>query len=190
MSLMLIDSIQYFPRRITKSVLREPPAVCFDRTMRKRIVASHPAQPRGESDQGWLDLEQIATVEVTSEEPGFPIESAFGPKGGPGWRASQKGQQQIRIIFDEPVSLHRIQLRFHEAEFERTQEFTVRWSPAAGGLPKEIVRQQWNFSPTGSTTEVEDFVIDLDAVSVLELAIQPDLGRREAVATLAAWRLR
>jgi len=51
------------------------------------------------------------------------------------------------------------------------------------------VRQQWNFSPTGSTTEIEHYVVDLDAVSVLELAIRPDLHRPEAVATLAWWRL-
>ena len=158
--------------------------------MRKRIVETQLAKPRSESDQAWLDLEQIATVEVTSEDPRFPIESAFGPKHGPGWRASQKSDQQIRIIFDEPMSLHGIQLRFHETECERTQEFTLRWSPAASEPTNEIVRQQWNFSPTGSTTEIEDYAIDLNAVSVLELEIQPDLGRREAVATLAAWHLR
>ena len=54
---------------------------------------------------------------------------------------------------------------------------------------KKIVRQQWNFSPAGSTTEVEDYTTDLKAVSVLELAIQPDIGGREAVASLAACRL-
>ena len=53
----------------------------------------------------------------------------------------------------------------------------------------EIVRQQWNFSPAGSTTEIEQYAVDLDAVSVLELSIQPDLSRREAVATLASWRV-
>jgi outer membrane receptor protein involved in Fe transport len=42
-----------------------------------------------------------------------------------------------------------------------------------GGPEKEIVRQQWNFSPAGSTTEIEDYAVDLDGVSVLELAIQP-----------------
>jgi hypothetical protein len=89
------------------------------------------------------------------------------------------------------MSLHRIQiqLRFSETECERTQEFTVRWLSAAGGPPTEIVRQQWNFSPAGSTTEVEDYAVDLDGVAVLELAIRPDLGRRDVVATLAAWRL-
>ena len=157
--------------------------------MRKRIVVPQRAEAGGESEQGWLDLEQIATVEVTSEHPNFPVESALGSGVGRGWRASQKGTQQIRIIFDEPASLHRIQLRFHEAECERTQEFTIRWSSAAGGPTREIVRQQWNFSPAGSTTEIEDYVVELEAVSVLELTLQPDLGRHEAVATLASWRI-
>jgi uncharacterized protein (DUF736 family) len=161
-----------------------------NRTMRKRIVGSRPTHGTHELDQGWLDLEQIATVEVTSEDPSFPIESAFIPNCGPGWRASQTGEQQIRIMFDKPVSLHRIQLRFQEAESERRQEFTVRWSSAAGGPEKEIVRQQWNFSPAGSTTEIEDYAVDLDGVSVLELAIKPDVGERDAVASLAVCRLR
>ena len=83
--------------------------------MRKRIVGPHHAQQGGQSDRGWLDLEQIATVEVTSEDPSFPIESAFGPDDGPGWRASQGGEQQIRIIFDRRMSVHRMELRFDEA---------------------------------------------------------------------------
>ena len=157
--------------------------------MRKRIVGPHHAQQGDQSDEGWLDLEQIATLEVTSEDPSFPIEYAFGSHDGPGWRASQSSEQQIRIIFDKPVSVHRIELRFHEADCERTQEFILRWSPESGGSATEIVRQQWNFSPTGSTTEIEHYVVDLDAVSVLELAIRPDLRRPEAVASLASWRL-
>ena len=119
--------------------------------MRKRIVGPSRASGRQKTGQVWLDLEQIATIEVTSEEPNFPVESVFGSEDGVGWRASQKGVQQIRIIFDQPVTLHRIQLHFLEPELERTQEFSVRWSSAEGGPPKEIVRQQWNFSPTGST---------------------------------------
>ena len=157
--------------------------------MRKRIVGPHRAQQGDQSDNGWLDLEQIATVEVTSEDPSFPIEYAFGSNDGPGWRASEGGEQQIRIIFDKAVSLHRIELRFHEADCERTQEFILRWSSESGGSPTEIVRQQWNFSPTGSTTEIEQYVVDLDAVSVLELAIRPDLRWPEAVASLASLRL-
>jgi hypothetical protein len=157
--------------------------------MRKRIVGPRHAQQGGQSDRGWLDLEQIATVEVTSEDPNFPVECAFGSDDGPGWRAFQGGEQQIRIVFDQPVSVHRMKLRFDETGCERTQEFTLRWSSETSGAATEIVRQQWNFSPTGSTTEIEHFVVDLDAVSVLELTIRPDLHWSEAVATLASWRL-
>jgi hypothetical protein len=157
--------------------------------MRKRIVGPHRAQQVGQSDRGWLDLEQIATVEVTSEDPNFPIESAFVSDDGPGWRASHGGELQIRIIFDQPVSVRRMQLRFHETGRERTQEFVLRWSSESARSESEIVRQQWNFSPTGSTTEIEHYLVDLDGVSVLELAIRPDLHRQDAVATLASWRL-
>jgi hypothetical protein len=157
--------------------------------MRKRIVGLNSAGKRAESDHGWLDLEQIATVEVTSEDPAFPIESVFGSIDGPGWRAAAKGEQHVRIIFDEPVSLRRIQLRFHEAQYERMQEFVISWSPAKGGEPRAIIRQQWNFGPGGSTDEFEDYQVELPAVSALELTIQPDLSRHEAVATLASFRV-
>jgi uncharacterized protein (DUF736 family) len=145
------------------------------------------ASGRPQTTQGWLDLEQIATIEVTSEEPSFPIDSVFGSVDGVGWRASQKGLQHVRIIFDQPMILRRIQLHFVEPELERTQEFSIRWSSAEGGPSKEIIRQQWNFSPSGSTREVEDYEVSLDGVAVLELAITPDLTRGEAPATLAKW---
>jgi hypothetical protein len=154
--------------------------------MRKRIVS---IDNRSKSLEPWLDLEHIATVEVTSEQPDFPIESVFSTSNEPGWRALDKGEQQIRIIFDQPMSIRRIHLRFVEAEIERTQEFTIRWTAVKGGPPKEILRQQWNFSPAGSTSEVEDYDVCLDGVSALELAGRPDLGREDVPATLSEWRI-
>jgi hypothetical protein len=157
--------------------------------VRKRIISSgHTIAKSGLGSQ-WLDLAELATVEVTSEDPDFPIESVFSGDGSPGWRASQKGEQQIRIIFDQALAVHRIQLHFVEPTRERLQEFTVRWSAAEGGQSREIVRQQWNFSPTGSTSEVEDYEVQLEGVSALELAIKPDLTYNDARATLAAWRV-
>jgi hypothetical protein len=156
--------------------------------MRKRVVSTDTIVDRPGSDERWIDLAQIATVEVTSEDPRFPIESVF-TNSASGWRASQKGEQQIRLIFDHPLSVRRIQLHFLEPERERMQEITVRWSSSEGGKPKEIVRQQWNFSPAGSTSEVEDYEVDLNGVSELELVITPDLTHHEASATLAAWRV-
>jgi hypothetical protein len=108
---------------------------------------------------------------------------------GPGWRACEKGEQQIRIIFDQPMSVRRIHVKFVETKVERTQEFTIRWASAEGGPTREVLRQQWNFSPTGSCNEVEDYEVCLDGVSALELAITPDLESGDALATLAEWQI-
>ena len=158
--------------------------------MRKRIVG--PSIIPGEAgnlNDTWLDLEQIATVEVTSEDPHFPVEAVFESDSSIGWRASQDGEQQLRIIFDEPTTLHRIQLHFVEQEVERTQEFIIRWSSAQGGPARDVVRQQWTFSPAGSTSEVEHYDVNLERVSVLELSIRPDLTSGTGRATLVSWRV-
>ena len=158
--------------------------------MRKRIVGS--GVIHGETadfKDRWLDLEHIATVEVTSEDPQFPVEAAFQSHSRLGWRASQDGEQQLRIIFDEPTTLHRMQLHFVEPEVERTQEFIIRWSSAQGGPTRDVVRQQWSFSPTGSTSEVEHYEVNLERVSVLELSIRPDLNNQTRKATLLSCRV-
>jgi hypothetical protein len=157
--------------------------------MRKSLIDKVTIHPEQRSEQEWLELEQIAKVEVTSEDPNFPIESALASGKGPGWRAAEKGKQIIRIIFDKPRPLRRIRLEFSETEIERTQEFTLQWLAESGGPLRDIVRQQWSFSPHGSTSEVEDYQVGLDSVSVLELALRPDLAPGNAFATLAKWRV-
>src|SRR5690349_11902676 len=62
-------------------------------SMRKRIVGSDAPRRAAGSDEGWLDLDRIATVEVTSEDPDFPIDQALGSNDGPGWRALGGGEQ-------------------------------------------------------------------------------------------------
>jgi hypothetical protein len=156
--------------------------------MRKSIADPGGRQAERPSEGNWLDIPNIASVEVTSEDPEFPIESAFGPGTGNGWRAGSPGPQRIRLKFDQPRSIHRIQLEFVDSE-ERTQEFTLGWEPAGGAPPREIVRQQWNFSPAGSTREQEDYRVDLRDVSALELTIRPNIGGGEARARLTAWRV-
>jgi hypothetical protein len=156
--------------------------------MRKTIIKLETINPRENAQDEWLDLEKGATVEITSEDPKFPIESALATQKGPGWRAAERGEQVIRLVLDKPRALRRIRLEFSETENSRTQEFTLRWS-RAGGPMTEIVRQQWSFSPQGSTSEIEDYQVTLDSVSILELALKPHLTPENAFATLAAWRV-
>jgi hypothetical protein len=156
--------------------------------MRKRFVTPTPAtvQARGE---GWLDLEHAATVEVTSEDKDFPIESALSIEPGQGWRAAEPGSQTIRLVFDEPQELKRISLVFKEDEITRTQEFVLRASSNPGGPFREIVRQQWNFSAPTSTREIEDYRVELSEVTVLELTIVPNIGGGAARASLQNLRV-
>lgn len=156
--------------------------------MRKRLIIHGPREVAA-AEPGWLDLDRLAEVEITSEEADYPIESALIPGTGLGWRAAQPGEQMIRLLFDEPQSLRRIHLRFNEADQERTQEFVLRWSPDGGQSYREIVRQQYNFSPPQATREVEDYDVILDGVTTLELKIVPDLSGGRARASMAQLRL-
>ena len=52
-----------------------------------------------------------------------------------------------------------------------------------------MIRQQWTFSPQGSTEEVEDYRVTLDDVLVLELAIIPDIGKGGVHASLVRLRV-
>jgi hypothetical protein len=78
---------------------------------------------------------------------------------------------------------------FEEIEIARTQEFVLRWSPDGGNSVKEIVRQQWNFSPPESIREVEEYQVELSGVTVLELVVKPNIGGGLARASLKNLRL-
>jgi len=156
--------------------------------MRKRIIGQGPGEAAA-AEAGWLDIERLAEAEITSEEPDHPIEAALVPGTGPGWRAAEPGEQTIRLLFDEPLRLRRIRLVFQEDEQERTQEFVLRWSPDGGRSYREIVRQQYNFSPPEATREVEDYNVELDGVTALEVKIIPDISGGSARASLAQLRL-
>ena len=156
--------------------------------MRKSTIKQSPEGP-APAGEGWLDLERLARVEITSEAGEHPIESALLPGPGPGWRAAQPGEQTIRLVFDEPQRLGRIRLVFHEDAQERTQEFVLRWSADGGRSYREIVRQQFNFSPSATTREIEDYGVNLEGVTALELQIVPDIGGGSARASLERLQL-
>lgn len=150
--------------------------------MRKRLVP-HKAGNRLPEEPDWLGLETSAEAEVTSEDAEFPLEAALGMVAGPGWKAAEPGAQTVRLLFDHPLRVRRIHLEFFEEQRERTQEFVLLWSNDGGKTYRELLRQQFNFS-SSATREIEDYAVNLDAVSALELRIIPDLSRRETRATL------
>jgi hypothetical protein len=151
--------------------------------MRKRLITPSP-QEAAAHDEDSLDLNRAAVVEVTSEDKDYPVEFALVAGEKRGWRADRPGTQTIRLVFDQPQGLGRIALVFEETATERTQEFVLRWSGDGGDSFREIVRQQWNFSPPNTIREVEDYRFELSGVTVLELVIVPDISRGSARASL------
>src|SRR5260370_42259800 len=110
--------------------------------MRKHIIAStEPSHSRKVEE--WLNLEEAASVEVSSEDPQHPIESAFKDGETLGWRAAESGAQKIRLLFDEPNELRRIWLRFSEPEVERTPLFTLRCADSQTTPCRDTLRWQW-----------------------------------------------
>jgi len=156
--------------------------------MRKRITSQDP-QNAAPVDQRWLDLQRLAQVELTSEDAAYPIEAALISSAGSGWRAAQAGEQTIHLLFDEPQRIRHIHLLFQEDQQARTQEFVLRWSPDGGHSYREILRQQYTFSPPGMTRECEDYAVDLAGVTALELRIVPDISGGDARASVAQLRI-
>ncbi len=156
--------------------------------MRKRLVPSD-RRSHSESGPAWLALDTAASVEVTSEAEGYPIEAALVGDGQRGWRADAPGTQTIRLLFDHPQTLRFIRLLFKEESFSRTQEFVLRWLPYGAGSWKDVVRQQWNFSPPDTVQECEEYKVELASAAAIELSINPDISRDGIRASLERWQL-
>ena len=157
--------------------------------MRKQLLGQDTKTVSKEPSEKWLDLNDLAHVELTSEDPAHPIENALAEgNSADGWRADSLGPQTIRIVFDDPQAVRLIHLRFVEREQERAQEFLLS-SVRAGEPKREIVRQQWSFSPNGSSEQVENYLVNLTDVVTVELVIDPDRGLNRTPATLAELRI-
>jgi hypothetical protein len=155
--------------------------------MKKRKIDV--ARPDTQTEPVWRSLDDVAEVEITSEDAGHPIEAALGERSGLGWRAEGPGEQTIRLRFEHPIPVQRVRLVVEEHERTRTQEFVLRATPAAEGPWRELARQQFNFSPSGATREQEDYQVNLPSVAGLELVLVPDISGGDARASLHQLRI-
>jgi F5/8 type C domain len=150
--------------------------------MRKSILSPNVDHVASSSDQ-WLNLEELASVEVSSEDPLYPFEDALHGATRGGWKAGSSGPQAIRLTFDQPLSIRRIRLEFREDGPERVQEFAL-YAMTADQARKEVLRQQWTFSPGGSTQEIEDYPVELTDLTAIELQIDPGRHDKQKIASL------
>jgi hypothetical protein len=159
--------------------------------LRKQILKATSSVPMPPSDA--IDIAAVATVLVTSEDPGHPIDHAFDDRRGPGgsrWIAGEPGEQTVILAFDHPEVIRRVALEVEEPEVSRTQELQVAVSTDGGRTYRELLRQEYNFSPPGTMFEMEDWVVNSDAVTHLRLVIRPDKGGKPCRATITSLSLR
>ncbi len=155
----------------------------------RKILIIQPTEKTTPSDLKYLDLEHLAQVEISSESREYPIESALTEGSESGWQAACSGEQTIRLIFDKPQTIKHISLLFDEQERSRTQEFVLLWRMDNEDFFREILRQQYHFSPPHSPQEIENYTVDLNQLKALELRIIPDISGGKACAKLNRLRL-
>jgi F5/8 type C domain len=157
--------------------------------LRKAILAPAGQKPAGAARV--LDVSSLARVLVSSEERDHPVDLAFDGQSGPGatrWIAAEAGEQTLIVAFDRPQTLRAIRLEMEEPHVARTQELQVAVSTDGGESYREIVRQEYTFSPPGTSLEHERWSIETGDVTHLRVVIRPDKGGvacRATVTTLA-----
>jgi hypothetical protein len=157
--------------------------------LRKQILG--PATQKPADAARGLDIESLARVLVSSEEHDHPVDFAFDGRGGPGatrWIAAETGEQTLIVAFDQPHAVRAIRLEVEEPDVARTQELQVALSTDGGETYREIVRQEYTFSPPGTTLEQERWSVETAGVTHLRVVIRPDKGSaacRATVTTLA-----
>ncbi len=159
--------------------------------LRKQIIRA-PALESAPTP-GQIDIAAVATVLVTSEAAGHPVDHAFDGNGGPGgsrWVAGEPGEQTLILAFDAPQVIRRVALEVEEPEDARTQELQLALSTDGGKNYREVVRQEFNFSPPGTTFEREDWAVQVEGVTHLRLVIRPDKGSKPCRATITSLVLR
>jgi hypothetical protein len=155
--------------------------------LRKHIVKAPPSHLGPQL--GEMDIAATATVQVTSEDAAHPIEHVFDHRRGPGgsrWIAAEPGEQTLILAFDTPQTMHQTIVEVEEREVSRTQELQLSVSHDGGQTYRELRRQEYHFSPPGTTFEREEWTVMAEGVTHLQLWIKPDKGGKPCRATLTS----
>jgi F5/8 type C domain len=128
--------------------------------------------------RGEIDLVSSASIAYSSEDPSYPVENILDSRRGPSgsrWVSARRDvTEHIVIEFDHPQSISRLVYEVEEAECERTQEVRIEASVDAGQTYRQMLVQDYTFSPRGATFEREDIQLALDRVNRLRLIVVPN----------------
>jgi hypothetical protein len=154
--------------------------------IRKRLLRERPATSEA------IDVAQCATIEYSSENPEHPVDHLFDSRLGPGgtrWMGARLDTtERLQFEFDEPQSIKRLMFEAEERARARTQEVRIEVSTDNGGTYRQVLVQEYSFSPQGATFQREDLRFELDGVTHLRLTIIPNKNG-SGVASLTSLRV-
>jgi F5/8 type C domain-containing protein len=158
--------------------------------LRKRPLDAGAATNARAADE--VDLAQRATILYSSERPTDPVEHLLDGRSGRGatrWISARPDMtEEIVVAFDRPQAISRLVYEVEETECQRTQEVRVEISEDGGRSYRQILVQEYNFSPGGATYQHEDQRFERRQASHLRLTIVPNKSG-SGTATLTTLRL-
>ena len=158
--------------------------------LRKRLLEAEATTSAGTDHE--INIVGCAAIAFSSESPAHPTEHLFDGHSGPGatrWISARPDTvERVIVEFDEPQSISRLVYEVEETARERTQEVHVEVSENEGRTYRQILVQEYNFSPRGATYQREELCFNLLQVSRLRLTIVPNKNG-SGTATLTTLRL-
>lgn len=144
--------------------------------IRKRLLEDArllPATSRAE-----LNVPAGATIAYSSEEPAHPVDCMFDGRDGPGgtyWESARENTTETLLIeFDRRQTISRLIFEVEERERARTQEVRLEVSCDGGGSFRQLLVQEFVFSPRGATFQREDLRLGIEDASHIRLTIVPN----------------
>ena len=156
--------------------VRETMSGASPSNLRKRQLEPGGARLARASDE--IDIASCATIAYSSENPAHPVEHLLDGTSGPGatrWISARPDViEQIVVEFDPLQTISRLVYQVEEAVRERTQEVRVEVSEDGGRTFRQLLVQEYTFSPRGATYQREEQRLNLHQVSHLRLTIVPN----------------
>jgi len=158
--------------------------------LRKRLLSEQSATFPESPEE--IDIASHAMLAYSSEDPAHPIEHLIDGRwgrGGTRWLSARpNATEHVVLEFDHPQRVSRLVYEVEECCQARTQEVRVEISSDGGYTYRQVLAQDYTFSPQGATFQHEDRQLDFPAITHLKLTIVPNKGG-SGVATLTSLRL-
>ena len=154
----------------------KPDSLSSSSAVRKRLLPKEGEKSAGFA--GEIDIASHAVLAYTSDDPNHPIDNLIDGHYGRQstfWAAAKPDtMERIVVEFDRPQSVSWMVYEVEDCACARTQQVSVDVSSDGGRTYRQMLVQEYTFSPAGATFQREVQRLNLPPISHLRLTIVPD----------------